>query len=170
MGNNQPASNAGTGHPLNPATGLPYAANPVKQGDYGRVLGRRSHSETSAGHWNLMANQVADHPAFTRGGPELDALEWDLRMYFVLNAALYDAACTAWSLKRYFDSARPITLIRYMAQRWQSTTQGVPSWHPQGVPLEGGCAVGGFRRPARPPCGALGGNCREELARSARGS
>lgn len=146
MGNNPPASNAGTGHPLNPATGLPYAANPVKRGDYGRVLAEYwadgPHSETPPGHWNLMANQVADHPAFTRRwagvGPELDALEWDVRMYFVLNAALHDAACTAWTLKRYFDSARPITLIRYMAQRGQSTTQGVPSWHPQGLPLESG--------------------------------
>src|SRR5439155_14447610 len=37
-GNNPLGTNAGTGHPMNPLTGLPYAPQVVKRGDFGRVL------------------------------------------------------------------------------------------------------------------------------------
>src|SRR4029453_14447607 len=37
-GNNPVGSNAGTGHPVNPVTGLPYAPNVVKRSDFARVL------------------------------------------------------------------------------------------------------------------------------------
>lgn len=38
LGNNPLGSNEGTGHAVNPATGLPYAPNLVQRGDFGRVL------------------------------------------------------------------------------------------------------------------------------------
>ena len=41
-------------------------------------------------------------------GPVVDDLEWDVKVYFALNAALHDAACAAWSIKRYYDGWRPI--------------------------------------------------------------
>lgn len=148
VGKNSLASNSGTGHPLNPATGQPYAQNPVNRGDFGRVLAEfwadGPHSETPPGHWNVFANQVADHPLAVkrlRGeGPVLNDLEWDVKIYFALNAAVHDAACMAWTLKRYYDSARPITAIRYMAQRGQSSNSALPSYHVRGLPLEDGLA------------------------------
>ena len=32
-------------------------------------------------------------------GPELDALEWDVKLYFALNGAVHDAAVAAWGVK-----------------------------------------------------------------------
>lgn len=135
VGNNPLGSNAGTGHPLNPATGAPYAPNVVRQADYGRALAEfwadGPRSETPPGHWNVIANEVTETPGFQRRvggtGPLLSPLEWDVKLYFALNAALHDAAISAWEIKRQTDTARPISLIRYLA------TQSAP-----GLPLETG--------------------------------
>lgn len=142
-GNNSLGANDGNGHALNPATGLPYEPNFVKRGDFVRVLAEfwadGPNSETPPGHWNVLANQVADHPAHVRriggSGPIVDPLEWDVKVYFALNAAVHEAACAAWGVKRYYDGWRPMTAIRYMGQLGQSTDPGLPSYHPQGLPL-----------------------------------
>ena len=42
-------------------------------------------------------------------GSEVDRLEWDVKLYFALNAALHDAACAAWSVKRHYVGWRPIS-------------------------------------------------------------
>ncbi|GGR14785.1 vanadium-dependent haloperoxidase [Deinococcus ruber] len=123
IGNNPLGSDAGSGHPLNPATGQPYAPNVVRQADYGRVLAEYwadgPRAETPPGHWNVIANQVADDPAFVRRmqgtGQPLGALEWDVKLYLALNGALHDAAISAWEIKRQTDTGRPISLIRYLA-------------------------------------------------------
>lgn len=143
MGNNPLGSNAGTGHAQNPATGQPYSANRVAVADFGRVLAEHwadgPKSETPPGHWNVIANLVADHPKHARrlfgGGPVVDALEWDVKTYFVLNGALHDAAIAAWEIKRRFDCARPISLVRYMASRGQSSEPAAPDYSVEGLPL-----------------------------------
>lgn len=143
MGNNSLGANDGRGHKVNPATGQPYAPNRVRRGDFARVLAEfwadGPHSETPPGHWNVLANQVADHPAMIKriggAGRAVDDLEWDVKVYFALNAALHDAACAAWSLKRYYDGGRPIQFIRYSAQWGQSTDRNQPSYHANGLPL-----------------------------------
>ena len=122
--NNPLGTNDGTGHALNPATGLPYAANVVSHADYGRILAEfwadGPESETPPGHWNVLFNEASDHPAatyrFEGKGEPLSRLEWDVRGYLALNGALHDAACAAWTVKRQYDSARPISLIRYMGR------------------------------------------------------
>lgn len=143
FGNNPLGSNSGQGYPLNPVTGNPYPPNRVKRGDFARILAEfwadGPTSETPPGHWNTIANYVTDHPAFTRRmggtGPALSQLEWDVKMYFALNGALHDAACAAWTLKRYYNGWRPITAIRLMGQRGQSTDPNGPLYHPDGLPL-----------------------------------
>ena len=143
FGNSPLGTNDGTGHPLNPATGSAYAANVVKRGDFARVLAEfwadGPNSETPPGHWNVLANGVSDHPLFVKRlggtGPVLDDLEWDVKLYFTLNAAVHEAACAAWSLKRFYDGGRPISYIRYMGQLGQSTQTAGPSYHPNGLPL-----------------------------------
>jgi len=101
-------------------------------------------SETPPGHWNALANAVADFPGLGKKvggtGPLLNDLEWDVKVYFALNAAVHDAACVAWTLKRYFDSSRPITAIRYMTQKGQSSDPTLPFYHAEGLPLEPGVA------------------------------
>ena len=64
-------------------------------------------SETPPGHWNVIANQVADSPGFELRiggqGPVVDRLEWDVKTYFALNGAVHDAAVAAWGAKGYYD-------------------------------------------------------------------
>lgn len=143
MGNNPLGTNSGTGRTLNPATGLPYASNVVKRGDFVRCLAEfwadGPNSTTPPGHWNELANVVSDHPAFVRKiagqGPELSALEWDLKMYVALNGAMHDAAITAWGIKGHYDTMRPIGAIRYMAQKGQCSDTSLPSYHADGLHL-----------------------------------
>ena len=143
FGNNTLGDNDGAGHPLNPATGLPYAPNVVKRGDFVRVLAEfwadGPNSETPPGHWNTLANAVSDHPAAIKRiggtGPVVDDLEWDVKMYFALNAAVHDAACAAWGLKRYYDGWRPMTAVRYLAGLGQSSDSGAASYNTNGLPL-----------------------------------
>jgi hypothetical protein len=145
-GNNPLGSNAGSGHAVNPATGLPYASNVVQQGDFGRVLAEfwadGPRSETPPGHWNTIFNAVSDHPALQKRiggtGPLVNDLEWDLKGYFALNGAVHNAAITAWDIKEAYDQVRPISAIRYMASKGQSSDPGGASYDPDGIPLEPG--------------------------------
>ncbi len=132
------------GYALNPATGQPYADNLVKRADYGRLLAEfwadGPHSETPPGHWNVIANEVADNPSFVKQiggtGRVVDDLEWDVKTYLALNGAVHDAAVTAWGLKREYDYVRPITKIRYQGSLGQSSDPGQPSYDPDGLPLQ----------------------------------
>ena len=143
FGNNSLGANDGTGHPVNPVTGQPYAPNLVRRGDFARVLAEfwadGPKSETPPGHWNVLANTVADSPGFSRRlygtGEPLDALEWDVKVYLALNGAVHDAAIVAWEVKRVHATARPITLLRYMGALGQSTDPSGPAYHPDGLPL-----------------------------------
>ena len=142
-GGNTLGANDGSGHPLNPATGQPYAAELVKQGDFYRVMTEfwadGPRSETPPGHWNVLANHVSDElaPDLRVGGagPALDRLQWDVKLYLALNGAVHDAAIAAWGLKGHYDSVRPISMIRYMGGLGQSSDPAGPSFDPEGLPL-----------------------------------
>jgi len=136
-------TNDGRGHPVNPVTGKPYEPDLVNQGDFARALTEfwadGPKSETPPGHWNVMANTVSDElaPNLRIGGtgPVVDRLEWDVKLYLALNGAEHDAAIAAWGLKGRYDSVRPISMIRYLAGRGQSTDRSLPSYDPEGIPL-----------------------------------
>ena len=142
-GNNQLGSNSGTGHPVNPATGQPYAPDVVNEGDYARALTEfwadGPKSETPPGHWNVIANKVSDElsPNLRIGGsgPSLDRLQWDVKMYLALNGAVHDGAIAAWGLKGHYDGVRPISMIRYIAGLGQSSDPSLPSYDKEGIPL-----------------------------------
>jgi hypothetical protein len=118
-------ANDGEGHDRNPATGKPYAPNVVRRGDYSRALAEYwadgPRSETPPGHWNAIANEVSDAPGFAHRiggrGPQVDRLEWDVKLYLALNGAVHDAAVAAWGVKAHYDSVRPISMIRYLGAR-----------------------------------------------------
>ena len=143
QGNNSLGANDGHGRSINPATGLPYAPNVAKRGDYARALTEfwadGPTSETPPGHWNVIANDVADNPLTVKKiggtGPTVDDLEWDVKVYFALNGALHEAACAAWSVKRYYDAWRPLSAVRYMGGLGQSSAPGAASYHENGLPL-----------------------------------
>jgi hypothetical protein len=143
LGANSLGANDGRGHEVNPATGLPYEPDVVLRGDYARALAEYwadgPKSETPPGHWNVIANEVADSPDFVARiggtGPEVDRLEWDVKMYFALNGAVHDAAIATWGVKGFYDSARPISMIRYLGGKGQSSDPAGPSYDPEGLPL-----------------------------------
>jgi hypothetical protein len=133
----------GKGRSINPRTGQPYKPQMVPRGDYTRVLAEfwadGPNSETPPGHWFTILNYVSDHPAFQKRlsgqGPLLDDLEWDVKAYLALGGAVHDAAITAWGIKGWYDTIRPISVIRWMADRGQSTDPNLPSYSPTGIPL-----------------------------------
>lgn len=135
------------GYAMNPITGEPYEAERVPRGDFTRVLAEfwadGPDSETPPGHWFQIYNTlVGEHPDFTRRyggtGEELDALEYDIRAYFILGAAMHDSAIAAWSAKGAYDYIRPISALRYMASLGQSSELSATNYHIHGVPLEDG--------------------------------
>ena len=146
LGDNTLGTNDGKGHATNPATGQPYAPDVVKHGDFARALTEfwadGPKSETPPGHWNVLANTVSDElsPNLKIGGtgPNLDRLEWDVKLYLALNGANHDAAIAAWGLKGHYDSVRPISMIRYLAGKGQSSDPTLPSYDREGIPLEPG--------------------------------
>jgi hypothetical protein len=143
IGANPLGTNDGTGFAVNPVTGKAYTPQIVKRGDFGRVLAEYwadgPTSETPPGHWNSIANAVADTPGFERrfagSGSSLDPLEWDVKTYFALNGATHDAAIACWGAKAKYDSARPITFLRYLAKLGQSSDPALPSYNAGGLPL-----------------------------------
>lgn len=136
----------GRGHMLNPATNLPYEPQWVKRGDYARVLAEfwadGPDSETPPGHWFTILNYVSDHPKtikkFKGEGEELDNLEWDVKSYLALAGAMHDSAICTWGIKGYFDYVRPISAIRYMSAKGQSSNTSLQSYDPHGIPLVDG--------------------------------
>jgi hypothetical protein len=134
---------AGTGRAMNPRTGLPYEPQVVPRGDYCRVLAEfwadGPSSETPPGHWFSILNYVNDHPEFVKRfgglGPVVDDLEWDVKAYFVLGGAVHDAAISAWSVKGWYDTARPISAIRYMGDHGQCTSPALQSYSPAGFDI-----------------------------------
>jgi hypothetical protein len=146
LGANSLGANDGGGHPMNPATGEPYAPNVVPRADYQRALAEYwadgPQSETPPGHWNVIANAVSDADGFEHRiggqGDPVDRLEWDVKLYFTLNGAVHDAAVAAWGLKGFYDSVRPISMIRYLGAQGQSSDPSGPAYDPDGLPLEAG--------------------------------
>jgi hypothetical protein len=152
LGHNTLGTNDGHGYAVNPSTNRPYQADVVKRGDFGRALAEfwadGPNSETPPGHWNVIANTVSDalSPNLRVGGQGsvVDRLEWDVKIYLALNGGVHDAAIAAWGAKGYYDSARPISMIRYLGGLHQlplvaglvEEDQGyevIRTWHPGGV-------------------------------------
>ncbi len=146
MGNSTLGTNDGQGYPQNPVTNAPYAPHLVLRGDFARVLAEYwadgPTSETPPGHWNSLANTVTDSPLLERriggSGTVLDRLEWDVKLYLALNGALHDAAVQCWGVKRRYDSVRPISMIRHLGGRGQSSDPMGPAYDPIGLPLAPG--------------------------------
>lgn len=132
-----------TGYDVNPVTGEPYTPQIVPRGDFARVLAEfwadGPTSETPPGHWFSILNYVSDHPLFQKRfegiGPIVADLEWDVKSYLTLGGAMHDVAISVWGIKGWYDSSRPISAIRYMADRGQSDHSQLPNYDPHGFHL-----------------------------------
>jgi hypothetical protein len=58
------------------------------------------------GHWMLFAQWVSERDHHT--------LDDDVKMFFALSNAMFDASIAAWDAKRTYDSVRPITAIPFL--------------------------------------------------------
>jgi hypothetical protein len=131
------------GHAINPITNQPYAPQLVRRGDYARILAEfwadGIDSETPPGHWFEIYNTVSQHPLFEwkwKGeGAPLSQIEYDVKAYLLLGGTMHDAAIGAWAVKGYYDYVRPVSAIRYMADKGQSSNPLLPNYHPAGLPL-----------------------------------
>ncbi|RCJ19301.1 hypothetical protein A6770_32100 [Nostoc minutum NIES-26] len=65
------------------------------------------HTELPPGHWNLFGEFVS-----VRDGLSLDD---NVKLFFGLSNAVFDAGVAVWDAKEYYDYVRPITAIRYLA-------------------------------------------------------
>ncbi len=137
---------SGTGFALNPVTNQPYQPQFVPRGDFARVLAEfwadGPTSETPPGHWFTILNYVSDHPLVVKrlGGapPTLPDLEWDVKAYLALGGAVHDTAVTVWGIKGWYDTIRPISAIRYMADQGQCSDAKAASFDPNGIELHPG--------------------------------
>lgn len=137
------APNATPGHPTNPFTGSPYEPQEVLRGDFTRVLAEYwadgPESETPPGHWFTLLNYVNDQAELDRRwrgtGEPLSKLDWDVLGYFAMGGAMHDAAISAWSNKGWYDYVRPVSAIRWMADRGQSSDPELPNYNGAGLPL-----------------------------------
>jgi hypothetical protein len=64
------------------------------------------NSEQPPGHWALFAQFVSERDHHT--------LDDDVKMFFVLSNAIFDAGIAAWDAKRTYDSVRPVTAIPFL--------------------------------------------------------
>jgi hypothetical protein len=83
-------------------------------------------SELPPGHWDLFAQLVSrrDHH-----GPHKHGVDADVKLFFALTNAIFDASICCWDNKRAFDSVRPITALRYLfrgqqVRAWAGPYQG----------------------------------------------
>jgi hypothetical protein len=63
------------------------------------------------GHWNLFAQFVARRD---RHGADEHGIDLDVKLFFALTNAIFDAGICAWDNKCEFASVRPITAVRYL--------------------------------------------------------
>ncbi|MEM8861718.1 MAG: vanadium-dependent haloperoxidase [Chloroflexota bacterium] len=78
-------------------------------------------SETPPGHWNALAHGISERDKHT--------IDEDIKFFFALNCALFDAGVAAWEAKRYYDYVRPISAIHHeyggkMVKAWGGPNEG----------------------------------------------
>ncbi len=78
-------------------------------------------SELPPGHWNLFAHYVSIR--------DRHSLDEDVKMFFALTNAIFDASIVSWEAKRFYDYVRPVTAIHHLyagkkVRAWAGPYQG----------------------------------------------
>lgn len=89
-------------------------------------------STGQSGHWLRFAQAVSRRDKY--------GLDQDVKLFFAIGNTAFDAFIAAWEAKRYYDSSRPWTLIRYYygdkkVMGWGGPGKGfvtlpASDWHP----------------------------------------
>lgn len=86
------------------------------------------NAETASAHWDLFAQFVSRRDGHGLNETGVDA---DVKMFFALNNALFDAGIVAWDNKRAYDSVRPITAVRHLFRGQNVRAWGGPGKGPR---------------------------------------
>ena len=80
-------------------------------------------SELPPGHWGLFAQHVSlrDH----------HSIDQDVKLFFAMHNASFDAGIVAWYLKRKYDGVRPITAVRSL-----KLGESIVAWGGPGRPAQ----------------------------------
>lgn len=63
-------------------------------------------SELPPGHWTIFATHVSERDSHN--------IDQDVKMFFALTNAIFDASIVSWDAKRHFDYVRPVTAIHFL--------------------------------------------------------
>ena len=63
-------------------------------------------SELPPGHWSLFAKFVSER--------DHHSIDQDVKLFFAQSNAILDASIVAWSLKRQYDSIRPVSAVHFL--------------------------------------------------------
>jgi hypothetical protein len=85
-------------------------------------------SELPPGHWALFAQFVSQRDRHT--------IDQDVKMFFAMHNASFDAGIVAWHVKRKFDGVRPITAVRFLEQGKMIIAWGGPGRPTRAIPGE----------------------------------
>jgi hypothetical protein len=75
-------------------------------------------TELPPGHWALFAQRVSKREAY--------GIDDDVKLFFAMTNALFDASIAVWDCKRVFDYVRPITAIRFLMAGREISAWGGP--------------------------------------------
>jgi hypothetical protein len=81
------------------------------------------HSETPPGHWELFAQFTSAQFISHKNKHDISG---DVKMFFALSNAVFDAGIACWECKRYYEYVRPITAVRYLNAGQQLVCWGGP--------------------------------------------
>jgi len=73
-------------------------------------------STGQSGHWLRFAQDVSRR--------DRNGLDRDVKLFFTVANCAFDTFISCWDAKRYYDSSRPMTLVRHVYYR----DQEIPSW------------------------------------------
>jgi hypothetical protein len=84
------------------------------------------NSELPPGHWALFAQFVSERDHHT--------VDQDVKMFFAVSNAIFDASIASWDAKRFYDYVRPVTAIHFLyagkqVESWQGLING-EDWKP----------------------------------------
>ena len=85
-------------------------------------------SELPPGHWGLFAQFVSQR--------DQNSIDDDVKMFFAMHNASFDAGIVAWHIKRLYDGVRPITAVRYLKQGTKVIAWGRPGRPTESIPGE----------------------------------
>ena len=79
------------------------------------------HTQTPPGHWDLLSQFVSAQYVSRQNKHDISG---DIKMFFALTNAIFDASIACWECKRFYDAVRPITAVHNVYSGTQVSAWG----------------------------------------------